>query len=220
MASMALMIARAVSTCGAVAFVVKKFLRAAREDSPVSLPRILLLRSVRGKAPRARVQSYVAHGEVYFFGGDALARTDGAGVRFAPRVRTPSAWRWRRDLSNDSGALVVVKCLFDIGNLAHNRPIPENRCGHLLPRRVWRVEDCIIPEVSLFHAAIGCGLPSRLSCSSIKFLRYQMVGIPELLCSRVGDSCKGATTGGTPIRGEDWLPHYQYAELGVRIGAQ
>src|ERR1700682_5238231 len=149
-----------------------------------ALPRILLLRSVRGKAPRAREQSYVAHGEADFFGGDALARTDGTGDRIAPRVRTPSACHWRRDLSNDSGALVVVKCLFDVGDLAHNRPIPESRCGYLLPRRVWQVEDCIIPEVSLFHATIGGGRPLSLSCSSIKFLRNQMVGIPELLCSR------------------------------------
>ena len=142
------------------------------------------------------------------------------GDRIAPRVRMPSACRWRRDLSNDSGALVVVKCLFDVGNLAHNWPIPENRCGQLLPRRVWRVEDCIVPEVSLFHATIRCRLPLPLSCSSTKFLRNQMVGIPELLCSGVGDSCKCATTGGTPIRGEDRLPHHEHLELRVRVGAQ
>jgi hypothetical protein len=115
---------------------------------------------------------------------------------------------------------VIVKCVFDIGDLAYNRPIPENRSGHLPPLGVWRVEDCIIPEVSLFHATIGCGLPLLLSCYSTEFLRNQMLRVPKLRCTLVRDSRKYATAGGTPIRGENRLPHHQHTELRVRIGVQ
>jgi hypothetical protein len=86
-----------------------------------------------------------------------------------------------------------------------------------VPLRMRGVENCVIPIESTAQAADGLYLRRIGRGSSIQLLGDKMVGVPKLPGSLVRHYAEGAAAGRSEIRGQDWLPDDQNAQL--RIGA-
>lgn len=95
-----------------------------------------------------------------------------------------------------------------------NRPTPEDGHWGALPSQAWRVEKSLVPEEAVVEATGGRRLTGSSRAAS-DFLRNEVLGVPELVHARIGNASEDAAARRAPIGGENGLPNYQDAKIGL-----
>ena len=112
-------------------------------------------------------------------------------------------------------SLHTAESVLESGDDVDYGAVPKGRRWFVVPLRMRGVEDCVIPIESTAQAADGFYLRRISRDSSIQLLGDKMVGVPKLPGSLVRDSAEGAAAGRSEIRGQDWLPDDQNAQLRI-----
>jgi len=86
-------------------------------------------------------------------------------------------------------------------------------------RAGW-IQNRLVPVETFLNAAIWFRLRGSSACTILQFPGHDMLWVPELTNSAVGNSSERAATGCPPIRGEDRLPHYEHAYLSIGLPRQ
>jgi hypothetical protein len=93
--------------------------------------------------------------------------------------------------------------------------VPEGWGWFVVPLRMRGIQNCVIPIESSAQAAGGV-YPRRMGGgAAIQLLGDEMIWVPKLAGSWVGDSAEGAGAWRREIRGQDGLPDDEDAEFRV-----
>jgi hypothetical protein len=113
-----------------------------------------------------------------------------------------------------------VQGVLKVWNDANYRAVPKHRSRSILPMRACRKQNRIVPVEPFLNTAIWFRLRRSSACTILQFQRHDMLGIPELACAAVCNSCERAATRRPPVRCEDRLPHDKHPHTSAGLPRQ